>query len=113
MPQLKPSTDAAYGEKDSITRRENNVDLLLARSAPGSVPYLFLECGTADPLLESNRRVVRELQQQGMAYEYHELPGAHTWSFWDQSLPTMLEALANHLHLERQATLPPTVSSQP
>ena len=99
MPQLKPSTDAAFGAMDSRTRRENNIDLLLAQADPSATSYLFLECGAADPLLESNRRVVRALSQRGMAYEYHELPGAHTWPFWNQSLPGLLEVLAARLHL--------------
>lgn len=108
MPQLKPSTDAAFGAIDSRTRRENSIDLLLAQADPSATPYLFLECGTADPLLESNRRVVHVLSQRGMAYEYHELPGAHTWPFWNQSLPGLLEALSARLHLVQTPSALPT-----
>jgi S-formylglutathione hydrolase FrmB len=99
MPGLKPSLDEAFGTADSATRRENDMDALIASADPAKTPYLFLECGTTDPLLALSRHVVAELSKQKFAYEYHELPGAHTWTFWDHSLPAMLDALSLQLHL--------------
>lgn len=104
LPQLKPSTDEAYGPIGSATRRDNDVSLLLTTDDPSLQPYYFLECGTSDPLLDSNRRVVAELSARKFAYEYHELPGAHTWSFWDQSIPLMLQVLSRELHLPRASS---------
>jgi S-formylglutathione hydrolase FrmB len=100
MPQLKPSTDEAFGAVGSTTRRENNVDTLIGVADHTQQPYFFLECGASDPLLSSNRRVVEELSSHGFAYEYHELPGAHTWPFWDGALPTMLQVLSRQMHVE-------------
>lgn len=100
MPQLKPSTDEAFGAVGSTTRRQNDVDTLIGAVDRTQQPYFFLECGASDPLLSSNRRVVEELSSHGFAYEYHELPGAHTWSFWDAALPTMLEVLSRQMHVE-------------
>lgn len=102
MPALKPSTDEAYGHANSATRRENDLDLLIPAADPKLTPYLFLECGTTDPLLEENRHVAGELSTKQLAYEYHELPGAHTWAFWDRSLPALLGSAAEHLGLELQ-----------
>jgi S-formylglutathione hydrolase FrmB len=99
LPQLQPSLDEAYGTADSPTRKENDLDSWIATADPASTPYLFLECGTADPLLPLSRHTVAELSAQKLAYEYHELPGAHTWTFWDNSLTPMLDAVAAHLHL--------------
>ena len=107
LPQLRPSTEQAYGAAGSATRKENDVDALIATAQAAAVPYLFLECGTSDPLLSSNRRVVSELSANKLAYEYHELPGAHTWSFWDNALPLLLHVLAEHL------TLPSTSPAAP
>lgn len=107
LPELKPSTDEAFGAAGSTTRRDNDVDVLLTTDDPSLQPYYFLECGTSDPLLESNRRVVAELSARKFAYEYHELPGAHTWSFWDQSIPLMLQALSRELHLAAGLTPAP------
>lgn len=100
MPQLKPSTDEAFGIAGSDTRRQNDVDTLIGAADHTQQPYFFLECGASDPLLPSNRRVVGELSTRGLAYEYHELSGAHTWSFWDGALPAMLAALSRQMHVE-------------
>ena len=113
MPALKPSTDAAYGAADSATRRENDLDLLIPAADPKLTPYLFLECGTTDPLLQENRRVVAELSTHQLAYEYHELPGAHTWAFWDRSIPALLGSLAEHLQLQSAEAAPHSYLSQP
>jgi putative tributyrin esterase len=100
MPQLKPSTDEAFGVLGSDTRRQNDVDTLIGATDRTQQPYFFLECGASDPLLPSNRRVVEELSSRGFVYEYHELPGAHTWSFWDGAIPAMLEVLSRQMHVE-------------
>jgi S-formylglutathione hydrolase FrmB len=100
MPQLKPSTDEAFGAVGSTTRRQNDVDALIGVADHTQQPYFFLECGASDPLLSSNRRVVEEFSSHGFAYEYHELPGAHTWPFWSGALPTMLEVLSKQMHVE-------------
>ena len=100
LPELKPSTDEAFGPVGSATRKENDLDTLIEGADPAKTPHMFLECGTSDPLLPSDRHVVAELSARGFTYEYHELPGAHTWSFWDSSLPALLDVLSRTLHLE-------------
>lgn len=107
LPQLKPSTDDAFGPMGSTTRRENDVAILLKTDDPSRQPYYFLECGTSDPLLDSNRRVVAELSARKFAYEYHELPGAHTWPFWNQSIPQMLHVLSRELDLAPVSAIAP------
>jgi len=104
MPVLKPSTDAAFGPSDSDARKSNNLDSLLAAVSPVTQPYLFLACGTSDPLLASDRHVVEELSAHGFAYEYHELPGAHTWPFWSSQLGPMFAVLAREMHLARSSS---------
>lgn len=97
LPQLRPSTDAAFGPSGSAARKENNLATLIENARPGTVPFLFLECGESDPLLTSNRRIVAELSARNLSYEYRELPGAHTWTFWDGSLTPMLRLVSKHL----------------
>lgn len=104
MPGLKPSTDAAFGPTGSSARQENDLDNLIAKADPTKTPYVFLECGTTDPLLASDRHVVAELSAHGFAYEYHELPGTHSWSFWDNSIPALLDVLSKTIHLEESAS---------
>jgi S-formylglutathione hydrolase FrmB len=100
LPELKPSTDEAFGPPGSATRKENDLDTLIEGADPAKTPHMFLECGTSDPLLPSDRHIAAELSSRGFTYEYHELPGAHTWSFWDNSVPPLLDAVSRTLHLE-------------
>lgn len=94
MPDLRESADRAYGPPDSATRLASNIYSLLAKADRTKIPYLFLECGSQDPFLFSNRKFASELSSNNISYEYHEYPGAHTWEFWDNSLPRMLEVIA-------------------
>jgi len=109
LPQLKPSLDEAFGAVDNAARRQNDVDTSISAVDPAGAPFLFLECGTEDPLLPLNRHVVAELSARKIVYEYHELPGAHTWTFWDNSLTPMLNSVATQLHL----SLTPAMETSP
>ena len=95
MPGLRESTERAFGPSGSATRIDNNIYLLLAKAE--RIPYVFLECGSQDPLLASNRKFVEELSSMNVPYEYHEYPGAHTWEFWNNSVPMMLEVIASRI----------------
>jgi putative tributyrin esterase len=97
MPVLRESTDRAFGPGASLTRNDNNLHLLLAKTDRIKTPYFFVECGAQDPFLPSNRNIVQEISSAKIAYEYHEYPGAHDWEFWDHSLPMMLEVIASRI----------------
>ncbi len=113
MPVLLESTDHAFGPPASATRLDNDVYPLLAKTDRSSVPYLFLECGSQDPLLPSNRKFVEELSSKNIAYEYHEYPGTHTWEFWDNSLPMLLEVVAKRIVPEPSRTSKPVSAQKP
>ncbi len=66
---------------------------------PTRLPYLWLSCGTADLLLDDNRRFVASLQQHKISYTYTEAPGGHSWVFWNDELPAMLRELARNLDI--------------
>lgn len=97
LPQLRESIEQAYGEAASRTRAENSVDTLASTSDIDNVPYLFLDCGSQDPLLPSNRKFAEILSTRKIAYEYHEYEGEHTWSYWDHALPMLLAVTARKL----------------
>jgi S-formylglutathione hydrolase FrmB len=94
MPVLRESTDRAFGAAGSVARGDNDINSLLTKADHATLPYLFLQCGSQDPFLPSNRKFVEELSSRAVLYEYHEYPGAHTWEFWDSSLPMMLDVIA-------------------
>lgn len=90
-----------FGPPGSRVRRENDVIALASALKPSAAPYVYIDCGTADnALIGANRDVVATLHKAGVAYEYHEVAGAHTWEYWDRRirefLPLLMERLANH-----------------
>jgi S-formylglutathione hydrolase FrmB len=88
-----------YGAADGPARRENDVYALAASAKPGATPYLYVDCGTTDVLLEDNRQAIAAISKARLAYEYHEVPGAHSWDYWDRRirefLPVLMSRMAN------------------
>ena len=97
----------AFGPAGSASRAENDL-LALARDAkiPDGTLFYF-DTGSADFVLPSNRELAQAMAARPLAYEYHEVPGAHTWEFWNRRLPVFLALVE-----ERIARLP-TADRQP
>jgi enterochelin esterase-like enzyme len=57
---------------------------------PGA-PFFYLACGVADPILPAGRAFVQLLEERGIAHEYREVPGAHTWDVWDPQTLAFLD----------------------
>lgn len=49
---------------------------------------LIMDIGVDDFLIESNRELHRRLVYAKVAHDYTERPGAHTWEYWENALPT-------------------------
>jgi len=85
----------AFGPSDSQTRKDNDVILMVGRSDPATLPYIFVMTGSDDPVaLEDSRTFVNLAQLMRVRYEYHELPARHEWPFWEKSLEAFLRVLA-------------------
>jgi len=89
-----------FGPSGSETRTGNDVFLLAAASKPAGASYFYIDCGIADnSLIDASREVVAALHKAGVAYEYHETAGAHSWDYWDRRirdfLPLLMKKLAN------------------
>ena len=72
-------------------------DCFQLAAKPGAKPAIYFDCGDEDFLLEQNRRFSAHLQQLGLAHEYHEHPGGHTWRYWDQHVVEALDFHGRHL----------------
>lgn len=48
---------------------------------------LIIDCGVDDFLIEPNRELHRRLVYNKVDHDYTERPGAHTWEYWENSLP--------------------------
>lgn len=62
------------------------------------LPPLRFDCGSADPLLEYNRALHRELTWSGIPHIYNEYPGAHEWSYWEKYIGESLNFFAALIH---------------
>lgn len=48
---------------------------------------LIIDCGVDDFLVEANRELHHRLVYNHTPHDYTEHPGAHTWDYWQNSLP--------------------------
>jgi putative tributyrin esterase len=92
-PEFRARLLEVFGNQGNAARAENDVFLLLDASHQLAYPYFYLACGTEDSFLDTNRAFALQLSSQKIAYEYYETPGAHSWDYWDSSLPAMLHVL--------------------
>ena len=69
----------------------NQVDSL----KPGELA-ISIDCGTGDFFIEVNRQLHAKLTEKGIAHEYVEFPGGHSWEYWRLALPRQMEFLNRH-----------------
>src|SRR5262249_7908316 len=66
-----------FGFSGGPGRRDSDVFLLAQKT--DTAPYIYLACGRNEGLLEVNRSFDNLLTRRGLAHEYHESPGDHSW----------------------------------
>lgn len=70
-----PDLYAAYSVVHKVEQMKNN-----------HLP-MIIDCGVDDFLLESNRELHRRLVYARVPHTYSEMPGGHTWDYWQNALP--------------------------
>jgi putative tributyrin esterase len=104
---VKPSLARVYGPADSPVRAANDLFRLLDALPPGHVarlPFLYLDCGTEDFLFDSNRALDELLVRRKIPHEFRELPGGHTWPYWDQQVQEILRIATRRLAAPQSAS---------
>ncbi|MGH9871979.1 MAG: alpha/beta hydrolase [Pyrinomonadaceae bacterium] len=89
-----------YGAADSDTRAANDLNKLYRDlSAPriAALGFIYLDCGTEDGLLQTNRAFAEILVKQKIPHEYRQLPGNHSWTYWDAQVQEVLRIAATRL----------------
>lgn len=85
-------------EADELLR-ENSPALYIDHIAPELARlHLYLDCGTSDESIAYTRAFHHKLVALGVAHEYHEFPGSHTWGYWSAHLAGSLTSVADALH---------------
>ena len=80
----------------------NDVFALAGKLNPKAAPAIWIDCGTSDRLLDSNRRFHRRLAKLGVRHTYREYPGIHEWDYWDAHFPDALKFHARNLGFKAQ-----------
>ncbi len=57
---------------------------------------LMIDCGTDDFFIGSNRQLHRALLKAGVAHDYVERPGRHSWKYWTNALEYHLLFFRKH-----------------
>ncbi len=82
-----------FGPENSPTRAANDLNRLF-RDLPAeriaALPFVYLDCGTEDLLLQSSRDLADILVARKIPHEYRQLPGTHAWSYWDAQVQEIL-----------------------
>lgn len=89
-----------FGPEDNPMRKANDVHKLY-RDVPAErireLPYVYLDCGTEDPLLQSSRSFAEVLLARKIPHEYRQLPGGHNWVYWDVQVQEVLKIAAQRM----------------
>ena len=86
---LTDSIMSVYAAEGSQTRRENDI-YKIVREMPAekikNLPFIYLDCGTEDGLIASNREFSALLLERKIPHEFRQLPGRHDWVFWNSQI---------------------------
>lgn len=58
----------------------------------------YIDCGDDDFLFEGNSLIHIEMKKRQIEHEYRVRDGAHTWTYWRESLPEVLEFVSQAFH---------------
>lgn len=89
MAAIFKSIDEAFGPVGGKTRAENDLFSIIREASPEKIktfPFFYLDCGTEDFLFQNNREFVALLIEKRVPHEYRELPGEHSWLYWDKQI---------------------------
>ncbi len=101
---IKQSLVQTFGATADNPSKASNDLFKLARELPAErvaqLPYFYLDCGTEDQLglLTPNRAFADLLVERKIPHEYRQLPGTHSWPYWDTQVREVL-----HLAVQRLA----------
>jgi len=95
-----------FGPVGSDTRKANDVFEITRALTPGriaSLPYFYFDCGTEDAAqhFNPNRELSGMFLEKKIPHEYRELPGNHSWAYWDQQVKEVLRIAAEKVHAPR------------
>lgn len=99
--QRLKSNNENYDESmvNAYYEKHNALSLIEASSvdAMKSVRW-FIDCGDDDFLYEGNSLVHIAMKKKEVPHEYRVRDGRHSWTYWRESLPVVLEFISDAFH---------------
>lgn len=97
---------STFGPVGSETRKANDVFEITRALSPArvpSLPYFYFDCGTEDAAqhFKANRELSEIFLEKKISHEYRELPGDHSWAYWDHQVQEVLRIAAEKLKAKR------------
>ncbi|MGD9909555.1 MAG: alpha/beta hydrolase [Candidatus Izemoplasmatales bacterium] len=81
-----------FGENVDFTNSTNSL-LYLANKLDKNIPFIYVNCGNEDFLIESNKKFVKHLDSIKVPYLYETYPGSHTWEYWDTHIQNIINQI--------------------
>ena len=97
---IRQSINKTFGPPNSPTRVSNDLIRLTREASPERIkalPFVYLDCGTEDFLFQTNRNYSVLLAERKIPHEFRQLPGSHSWPYWDQQIQEILKLTARRL----------------
>lgn len=96
----------AFGPAGSEARKANDLFELIEKLSAAKInglPYFYFDCGTEDSLrnFSSNRQLSALMYDKRIPHEYRELPGDHSWGYWDRQIQEVLAIASQKLRIPR------------
>lgn len=86
--QVKKLMQPVFGDESGNRELyEANAVLGMIEKIKANKMPLIIDIGVDDFLIESNRELHRRLVYEKIPHDYTERPGAHTWEYWENSVP--------------------------
>jgi len=104
VPELWKESLKLFGAVGSETRLANDLFEILGKITPArinSLPYFYFDCGTEDvPLIfPYNRELAAVLFEKKIPHEFRQMPGDHSWTYWDRQVREVLKLAAEKMRL--------------
>lgn len=96
---LRPSIASVFGPDNSKTRTDNDIFGLVRNATSEKLktfPFIYLDCGTEDSFLQTNRDFDALLVEKKLPHEFREMPGNHSWEYWDRGIQDFLRAISRY-----------------
>lgn len=98
----------SFGPTGGDTREGNDLFEIIKKLPAGriqSLPFFYFDCGTEDLSLifPYNRELSALMFEKKIPHEYRELPGDHSWGYWDSQVQEVLRIAARKMQRMKPA----------